>query len=212
MAEDRIGQVLAGRYRLGRAVGEGEGATLFLARDVREDRRVSVALLGGGSTAEALTRLTNLEHPSIARVIDSGVDADSPFVVTEHFEGGTLEDRFASGAAAVKPSDVLRWLGPVAEALDHLRSAGIPHPGLDPKDVLFDAGGRAYLSPTDALAGPAAAGEACSAAAANDPGALAKCIYRAVVGSSPAAGGSAHRHSAFSGSPTPEEQAAQSQP
>ena len=195
MAEDRIGQVLAGRYRLGRAVdadGGGAGAKLFLARDVREDRRVSVAMLGGSATGDALARLASLDHPSIARVIDSGVEADSPFLVTEHFEGGTLADRFSGAAPAVRPSDVLRWLGPVAEALDHLRSEGIPHPGLVPSDVLFDAAGRAYLSAAEALSGPsAAAGEAPGAGAPDDPGALARCIYRAVAGSSPAPGAAA---------------------
>jgi serine/threonine-protein kinase len=44
-ALERLGTALAGRYRIERELGQGGMATVYLAHDVRHDRKVALKLL-----------------------------------------------------------------------------------------------------------------------------------------------------------------------
>ena len=85
-------ELLAGRYRLGRALGEGGMAKVFWAWDelLRVERAVKVLqpeaeespLLRTRLLAEA-TAMARLNHPNVLRVMDLNADHSPPFVVME---------------------------------------------------------------------------------------------------------------------------------
>ena len=80
----RISGALSGHYRLEQEIGAGGMATVYLAHDLRHDRRVALKVLRpdlaaviGAERFLAEIRLTaNLQHPHILPLFDSG-EADS---------------------------------------------------------------------------------------------------------------------------------------
>ena len=80
----RLQSALADRYRIEREIGAGGMATVYLAQDLRHDRKVALKLLRpelsaviGAERFLAEIKLTaNLQHPHILPLFDSG-EADS---------------------------------------------------------------------------------------------------------------------------------------
>src|SRR5262245_14387132 len=93
------GDVIAGKYRLGRRLGEGGMGDVWLAHNETLDIDVAIKLIRGElATQEMAERLLHearaaarLGHPAIVRVNDFGkTDRDDPFIVMELLEGEDL--------------------------------------------------------------------------------------------------------------------------
>ena len=104
----RISGALSGHYRLEREIGAGGMATVYLAQDLRHDRRVAVkvlrpelaAVIGAERFLAEIKLTANLQHPHILPLFDSG-EADSfLFYVMPYVEGESLRDRLRSREAA----------------------------------------------------------------------------------------------------------------
>jgi len=98
---DRLNAALEGRYTLERELGAGGMATVFLARDLKHNRRVALkvlkpelaAVVGAERFLAEIETTANLQHPHILPLFDSG-EADSfLFFVMPYVEGETLRDR-----------------------------------------------------------------------------------------------------------------------
>ena len=78
---ERLGKALAGRYAIERELAHGGMATVFLARDLRHDRRVAIKVLheelaaavGAERFLEEIRVTASLQHPHILPLFDSGV-------------------------------------------------------------------------------------------------------------------------------------------
>ena len=76
----RLSTALAGRYKLERHLGEGGMATVYLAEDLKHDRKVAVkvlrpelaAVIGGERFLNEIKVTANLQHPHILPLHDSG--------------------------------------------------------------------------------------------------------------------------------------------
>ena len=72
-ALSRLTAALADRYRIERELGAGGMATVYLAHDVRHDRKVALkvlrpelsAILGAGRFLAEIKTTANLQHPHI---------------------------------------------------------------------------------------------------------------------------------------------------
>src|SRR5882724_10461824 len=107
----RIGQLVAGRYRLSQAISEGSMGAIWLARDLVLDLPVAVKLLRHASDLESLERdyladrlmreahaTAAVRHPAVVRVLDFGVNlAAGPYLVMEQLEGQSLGSRMRRG-------------------------------------------------------------------------------------------------------------------
>jgi hypothetical protein len=98
---ERLTAALADRYAIERELGAGGMATVYLAHDLKHDRRVAVkvlrpelsAILGGKRFLNEIKVTANLQHPNILPLYDSG-EADSfLFYVMPYVEGDTLRDK-----------------------------------------------------------------------------------------------------------------------
>src|SRR3972149_3997510 len=92
---------LTGRYEVEREIGAGGMATVYLARDVRHDRRVALkvlrpelgAVLGVERFLAEIKVTANLQHPNLLPLFDSGEAEGVLFYVMPYVEGESLRAR-----------------------------------------------------------------------------------------------------------------------
>src|ERR687887_2776535 len=98
---ERLSAALSGRYRLERELGAGGMATVYLAQDLKHDRKVAIkvlrpelaAVIGAERFLAEIKTTANLQHPHILPLFDSGQADGYLFYVMPFVEGETLRDR-----------------------------------------------------------------------------------------------------------------------
>jgi TolB-like protein/tRNA A-37 threonylcarbamoyl transferase component Bud32/Tfp pilus assembly protein PilF len=144
---DALRDALVGRYALGEAIGRGGMATVFLARDLRHDRRVALkvlhqnlaALVGAERFLREIRITARLQHPHILPVFDSGDDAGQLWYAMPYIEGESLRHRL-SRERRLPVNEAIRLAGEVAEALDYAHAEGVVHRDIKPENVLLSRG------------------------------------------------------------------------
>jgi eukaryotic-like serine/threonine-protein kinase len=149
VSEHRI--ALPTRYRVVRHIANGGMASVWLAEDELLGRLVAVKVLSAGYAqderanrrflreARAGARLSECRH--VVTVYDIGEHEGRPFMVMEHFSGGTVADRLRSGRE-IPRALALRWLREAAEALDCAHGHDVVHRDVKPANLLIDERGR----------------------------------------------------------------------
>ena len=142
-----------GRYVIVEQLGRGGMATVFRCHDPNLDRHVAVKVLPsyytddpsfiGRFTQEAQT-IARVTHPNILQIYDFGEDKGFTYIVSELVEGGDLQDRL--GQDPMSLDEVLKFMRPLSEALDHAHGLGIVHRDLKPANVLIDTDLRPILA------------------------------------------------------------------
>ena len=102
---ERLTLSLATRYSIDRQVGEGGMATVFLARDIRHDRRVAIKFLredvaermGAERFLREIRTTATLNHPNIVPLLDSGSTREAPYYVMPFIDGESLRARLDRG-------------------------------------------------------------------------------------------------------------------
>ena len=138
---------LAGRYDLEREIGAGGMATVYLARDVRHDRRVALkvlkpdlgALLGVQRFLAEIKVTANLQHPNLLPLFDSGEAAGCLYYVMPYVEGESLR-ALLTRAGAVPLAAAVPMLGELSDALAYAHARGVVHRDLKPENVLVRDG------------------------------------------------------------------------
>ncbi|WP_217999137.1 serine/threonine-protein kinase [Nocardiopsis trehalosi] len=148
-------QLLEGRYRLVRELGEGGMGQVWEAQDETLGRPVAVKLIsrlaGDGSHSDESrarflreARITaQLQHPNIVTIHDLGEtgtkDRRVPFLVMERVRGEGLDKVLSRGAVALL--DAARWGTQICEALDDAHKAGVIHRDIKPSNILITPSG-----------------------------------------------------------------------
>ncbi len=130
-------------------------ATVWLARDARENRLVAIKVLnrelvgvvGVGRFLREIRVTAALEHPAVVPILDSGAwssdGIDQPWYAMPFMEGGSLRARLTSDRQ--QPIDeALRIALDLAGALQAAHSEGFVHRDIKPENILF-SDGRARL-------------------------------------------------------------------
>jgi tRNA A-37 threonylcarbamoyl transferase component Bud32 len=135
---------LADRYRLEREVGQGGMATVYLAHDVRHDRKVALkvlrpelsAILGAQRFLAEIKTTANLQHPHILSLFDSGEADGLVFYVMPYVEGESLRVRLAR-EKQLPVDEAVRIAREVADALDYAHRHGVIHRDIKPENILL---------------------------------------------------------------------------
>ena len=146
-APDRLVEALADRYRIERELGAGGMATVYLAHDVRHDRRVALkvlrpelaAVIGAERFLSEIKTTANLQHPHILPLFDSGEAGGALFYVMPYVEGETVRDRLTR-EKQLPVDDALRITAEVASALDYAHRHGVIHRDIKPENILLHDG------------------------------------------------------------------------
>src|SRR5688572_14593675 len=98
---DRLTAALSGHYAIEREVGSGGMATVYLARDLKHNRKVALkvlrpelaAVLGTERFLAEIQVTANLQHPHLLPLFDSGEADGQLFYVMPFVEGESLRSR-----------------------------------------------------------------------------------------------------------------------
>jgi serine/threonine protein kinase/tetratricopeptide (TPR) repeat protein len=144
---NRVRKALADRYRIERILGEGGMATVYLAMDLKHQRKVAVKVmrpeLAEGLGAERFLRevgiAARLSHPHILPVHDSGSSDGILYYVMPLVEGESLPARLKR-ERQLPVEEALRLAREVAEALAYAHRQGIIHRDIKPANILISEG------------------------------------------------------------------------
>src|SRR5438046_4763641 len=130
-------------------------ATVYLAHDLRHDRRVAIkvlrpelaAVIGADRFLSEIKTTANLQHPHILALHDSGRTGgqadgrtdDFVYYVMPFIEGESLRDRL-SREKQLPIADAVRIATEVAGALDYAHRHGVIHRDIKPENILLHDG------------------------------------------------------------------------
>jgi eukaryotic-like serine/threonine-protein kinase len=144
---DRLATALADRYRIERELGAGGMATVYLAHDIKHDRKVAIkvlkpelaAVIGADRFLREIKTIASLQHPHILGLIDSGEVEGTAFYVMPFVEGESLRD-LLNREKQLPIADAVRIASEIASALDYAHRHGVIHRDIKPENILLHDG------------------------------------------------------------------------
>src|SRR5262245_20540998 len=146
-ASQRLSSALHGHYRLERELGQGGMATVYLAGDLRHDRRVALkvlrpelaAVIGASRFLQEIKTTANLQHPHILALHDSGEVDGTVFYVMPYVDGESLRDRLIR-EKQLPVDEAVRIAVEVAGALEYAHQHKVIHRDIKPENILLQGG------------------------------------------------------------------------
>jgi len=162
---ERLSAALSDRYRIERELGAGGMATVWLAEDLKHERRVAIkvlkpeltAVLGADRFIQEIKTTAALSHPHILPLFDSGETGGFLYYVMPYLEGETLREKL-NRETQFGIEEAVGITTEVADALDYAHRHGIIHRDIKPENILLHDGRPMVMDFGIALAVSAAAG------------------------------------------------------
>jgi Tol biopolymer transport system component/tRNA A-37 threonylcarbamoyl transferase component Bud32 len=163
---ERLIAALADRYAIEREIGSGGMATVYLAQDLKHDRKVAVkvlrpelaAVLGAERFLSEIKVTANLQHPHILPLHDSGEAKGFLYYVMPFVEGESLRAKL-DREKQLSVDEAVAIASAVAKALDYAHRHGVIHRDIKPANILLHDGQPMVADFGIALAVRAAGGE-----------------------------------------------------
>ena len=138
---------LRGHYEFERELGQGAFATVYLARDLKHERKVAIKVLHADPNSELgelrfireIRMLARLQHPNILPLHDSGHVEALLYYVMPYVAGETLRDRI-NRERRIAWQTACNLTRDVADALSYAHAQGIIHRDIKPENILLSAG------------------------------------------------------------------------
>jgi eukaryotic-like serine/threonine-protein kinase len=146
-----VRQAFEGRYEVEREIGKGGNARIFLAREpggqpvalkiLHPELLVSVA---ADRFLREIKLASQLHHPHIALLLDSGERDWLVYYVMTYVEGATLRE-YLSQRTRLSVAESLRVADNLLDALEHAHEHGIIHRDVKPENVVMSPQGAVLL-------------------------------------------------------------------
>jgi protein kinase-like protein len=161
----QLARSLVDRYRVERELGAGGMATVYLAHDLKHDRKVALkvlkpelaAVLGAERFVAEIKTTASLQHPNILPLFDSGEADGFLYYVMPFIDGETLRARL-DRETQLGIDEAVNITREVAGALDYAHRHGVIHRDIKPENILLHDGRPMVADFGIALAVSAAAG------------------------------------------------------
>ncbi|NUP11410.1 MAG: protein kinase [Polyangiaceae bacterium] len=150
-AQQLVGAVFNGRWRLARLIGEGGMGAVYEAHGTRNEGTRAIKVLHPEFIAEdqILSRfmaeaqaVRQLQHPNIAQIYDQGRAEDgTPYLIMELLQGAPLSSFMHPGRPLASAQAAGILLG-VLQALTVAHSRGVVHRDLKPDNLFLVPDGR----------------------------------------------------------------------
>src|SRR5437763_2178587 len=138
---------LADRYRIERELGQGGMATVYLAEDLKHQRKVAIkvlrqelaASLGADRFLREVHIAAQLQHPHVLTLIDSGEADGFLYYVMPYVEGESLRQRLER-EGQLPLDEAQRITRAIASALDFAHARGVIHRDIKPENIMLHQG------------------------------------------------------------------------
>ncbi len=149
----RVNDVLEGKWRLERKLGEGGMGTVYLAHDLQLDRKVAIKILASSlaGDAELVTRFerearltASLEHPHVVPVYAVGEVEGRPFIVMKKLEGRTLAAYLREGGP-LPGDELMALMRQLCSGLDFIHARGFIHRDIKSGNIFIGHDGLATI-------------------------------------------------------------------
>jgi serine/threonine-protein kinase len=145
-----IGRLIDGRYQVRSRIARGGMATVYLATDLRLERRVAIKVMHGHLADDSQYKArfiqearsaARLAHPNVVNVYDQGQDGETAYLVMEYLPGITLRELLQDHhiLTTVQALDIMEA---ILSGLAAAHKNGIVHRDLKPENVLLADDGR----------------------------------------------------------------------
>lgn len=143
----QLSTALADRYKIECHVGEGGMATVYLAHDLKHDRKVALkvlrpelaAVIGADRFLQEIKVTANLQHPHILPLHDSGDAGGFLYYVMPYVEGDSLRDKL-NRERQLAIDEAIEITRSIASALDYAHRQGVIHRDIKPENILIHDG------------------------------------------------------------------------
>jgi tRNA A-37 threonylcarbamoyl transferase component Bud32 len=147
------GLLIGKNFETRREVGAGGMGVVFEATDLALDRRVALKKMrpeigrnarGRERFLEEAKLVAKLSHPNIVGIHAIIEEAGDLYLVFEYVDGETLDDVLAR-RKKLTPTEAMKVLGEVADAVDYAHTQRVIHRDLKPSNIMIDRNGRAKV-------------------------------------------------------------------
>ena len=143
----KLRAALAARYTIEHELGAGGMATVYLAHDLKHDRKVAVkvlrpelaAVLGAERFVQEIKTTANLQHPHILPLFDSGEADGFLYYVMPYVDGESLRDKL-NREKQLTIEEGVEITKAMASALDYAHRHDVIHRDIKPENVMLSDG------------------------------------------------------------------------
>jgi eukaryotic-like serine/threonine-protein kinase len=149
-ADPLIGRLVDGRYRVRARIARGGMATVYVATDLRLERRIALKVMHGHLSDDTVFQsrfiqearaAARLADPHVVNVFDQGQDGDMAYMVMEYLPGITLRELMREQRRLTIPQTIT-IMDAILSGLAAAHRASIVHRDVKPENVLLAEDGR----------------------------------------------------------------------
>ncbi|OIU87875.1 Stk1 family PASTA domain-containing Ser/Thr kinase [Microbacterium sp. AR7-10] len=149
-ADPLIGRLVDGRYRVRARIARGGMATVYVATDMRLERRIALKVMHAHLSDDSAFQsrfiqearaAARLADPHVVNVFDQGQDGELAYLVMEYLPGITLRELMRE-QKRLTITQTITIMDAILSGLAAAHAAGIVHRDVKPENVLLAEDGR----------------------------------------------------------------------